>query len=97
MNVKEAIQKEYFNILNDFSLEVIDQVLRYKFTEYLNLFMNYLHFKRQICEFRVVCDETNNLPEDVEDGYINVYVFYKELPYDFEYKKVILGNPRLLK
>jgi len=24
MNVKEAVQKEYFDILNDFSLEVID-------------------------------------------------------------------------
>ncbi len=93
VNIVNVIVREYTRTLNKTFLRFSSDIVRQKLIYSLKVLMNNFVSKNQVRKFKITCDETNNLIEDFEKGYINLCVFYKN-SLRLRYKKIVLGSPR---
>lgn len=61
--------------LEDFMFEINDAGTRSIVTAMIQSYMNDIKGRRGVYDFRVVCDDTNNTPEDIDNYRMNVWLF----------------------
>ncbi len=63
--------------LEDFVFELNDIATRQLVTSMVESYMDNIKARRGVYEYKVVCDSTNNTPEDIDNERMNLWVFIK--------------------
>ena len=77
-SVYQIVQSRLQPTLTSFLFEQNDRDTRYKIIAALQNEFDQLRMQRIIVDYKIVCDDTNNLPSNVDNGEINISAFYKE-------------------
>lgn len=63
--------------LEDFLFDLNDEATRSIAAALVSSYMDNIRSRRGVTDFRVVCDDTNNTPEDIDAGRMNLWLFVK--------------------
>lgn len=74
-----VIEPAISNSLEDFIFELNDDATRAIVSSIINSYMENIKSRRGVYDFSVVCDATNNTPEDIDNHRLNVWLFIKPI------------------
>jgi hypothetical protein len=75
----KTLQKYIEEIAEQYMFRRNDAITRKSFTNSINNFCKEYKHKREIQDFIVICDDTNNLPSHIDENVWNIDVYYKKL------------------
>lgn len=70
-----VIEKGGRDVLENFLFELNEESTRYRAQIVLESFMQSIKSRKGVYDFKVVCDESNNTPEDIDNNRLNVDLF----------------------
>ncbi len=70
-----TIEPAIAEFLEDFLFEFNDNITRSLVSAGINNYMENIRARRGVYDFRVVCDSSNNTPEDIDNNILNVWLF----------------------
>jgi hypothetical protein len=71
------INTEVKKVLNRSLFELNDSFLRTSIKDQIESFLNYIRVNQGIDEFRIVCDDSNNSPENIQNRKLTVDIYIK--------------------
>jgi hypothetical protein len=71
------INTEVKKVLNRSLFEINDSFLRANIKDQIESFLNYIRTNQGIDEFRVICDDSNNSPENIQNRKLTIDIYIK--------------------
>ena len=81
------------DLLKTYLFELNDEETRMIITKKIDVFMQAEKASRACYEYRIVCDETNNLADDIENNRLNVWLYIKPMKYAKFLEQRIIVTP----